>query len=110
MKTNMTYHARYDRKNRIEYILDTVGLGEPVCEWTYKDERHNGPVTKILTDTGVIILKNNKNKIITTWIGSTQQAKAVYVGASGGKATKMPQKLYTTIKDNQKYVLNQPCA
>ena len=51
----MTKHAQVDRISRLEYICDTVGIGEVVAEINEIDEYGN-TLSKKLTDTGVIII------------------------------------------------------
>lgn len=97
MKKNMTHHAQVDRSNRIEYIMDTIGIGEP---WmSYNDT----PVSeKILTDTGVVIVRSIKSKkIITIYIAHMAQALEILQGA--GKLKRLPLNMYNRIMDNQKY-------
>ena len=35
----MTSHARNDRRARLEYIVDTVGIGKVMCESCYEDRK-----------------------------------------------------------------------
>ena len=51
MKTNMTGHARYDRTNRINYIIDTIGIGNVIAEIATVDDLGRAGFQK-LTDTG----------------------------------------------------------
>lgn len=104
MKTNMTYHARKDRMDRIEFILDNVGLGEVVAETASKDSRGG---TIRLTSTGVIIVVSADNRtIVTTYIASVSQAIRVYSAAH--YTTKLPNALYKKVAANAKIIDKQP--
>lgn len=99
---NMTYHASFERVNRIEYILDTVGVGEEVARvW---DETRQ--TFQCLTDTGVVIVVNEKGKIVTMFIATTARACAIYKACT--KASRVPNYLFKIISRNQYYMERQP--
>ena len=100
MKTNMTIHAYMDRMDRIEYIIDNIGLGKPICD-TYV-VRDDLPAHMTLTTTGIMIVRNLDDKIITVYIASMGQAKGVWE-AKHGKDKKMPAPLRSKIRDNERY-------
>lgn len=103
-KTNLTAHARFDRMTRIEYIIDTVGIGEVIAECASHNE--NGGYRR-LTSTGVIIVVgNDKRTIITAFIAEPKQAAAIYLEAK--KVRKMPDNLYNRVRKNEYYQKNQP--
>lgn len=103
-KTNLTAHARFDRMTRIEYIIDTIGIGEVIAECAIHDERGG---YRRLTSTGVIIVvANDKHTIITAFIAEPRQAAAVYL--EDKKVRKMPDNLYNRIRKNEYYQKNQP--
>lgn len=104
MKSKMTYHAFNDRFDRISYIMDTIGIGEPVV--TVPDPYRQDTI-KILTDTGVLIVKSaTTHKIITIYIASMDQAFAIYKLGTNNK--RVPDGLLTRIRKNQKILKNQP--
>lgn len=106
MKTNMTAHARFERQNRIEYIINTVGLGSVIAEIRVIDNQNRISHQK-LTDTGVIIILSADNKtIVTTYIATADQACAIYKTAK--KVSRLPDNLYTRVRKNAKYIKNQP--
>ena len=98
----MTYHARVEREERINYIIDTVGIGEPVVKVQRpKDKRY-----MTLTNTGVIIITGSDNVIITMYIGTIDEALMTYRNAT--KMHNMPDGLYKKVKAVQKYRRKQP--
>ena len=98
----MTYHARVEREERINYIIDTIGVGEPVAKF----QRENDKRYMTLTNTGVIIITGSDNIIITMFIGSIDEAIKTYRSATNRRD--MPDGLYRKIKSVQKYRRNQP--
>lgn len=106
MKTNMTEHARKDRQSRLEYIIDTVGVGKVAVRYQDIDEK-NRIVIFELTTTGVIIVRNAENMVVTAYIAEMRQAVRVWRCQHGDK--KMPAPLYKKITQNTKARINQPC-
>lgn len=104
MKATMTYHARVERKTRLEYIIDTVSIGNPIARVI---DDHDDTLWKTLTDTGVIIISNRyTNKLVTAYIATIDQATYLY---KADKKTKfLPDGLYHRICKNQKFIRNQP--
>lgn len=106
MKTNMTGHARYDRTNRINYIIDTIGIGNVIAEIATVDDLGRAGFQK-LTDTGVIIVLSADNKtIVTAFIGTLAQVCNVYKTAK--KCQRLPDGLYNKVLNNNKYLQKQP--
>lgn len=96
--TNLTAHAVIERINRIEFIEETIGFGNPIftCK---KDRDKYGDAIATLTDTGVIIIQEEVTEtIITTYIATVKQAYTLYYLATG--TTKMPKALWTRINYN----------
>lgn len=91
--TNISYHVLHDRQSRYNVIERTIGFGSPVC--TFKDETDK--TYKTLTSTGVIIIRNFMNMIITLYIARPMQAKKLYVKATNEK---MPKKLDLMVQYN----------
>jgi len=106
MKTNLTSHAHYDRQARLEYIIDTIGVGK-VAVSSFEIDSQNRPVNYELTTTGVIIVKNKDNMVVTAFIAEMNQAIKIWRNVHGNK--KMPTPLYTKIQQNEKVRKNQPC-
>lgn len=106
MKTNMTGHAINDRITRFEYIIDTVGIGKVITRYQDIDE-YNRIVVFELTTTGVIIVRNKDNMVVTAYIAELRQAIRVWRCSNGDK--KMPAPLFTKIKQNDIARINQPC-
>lgn len=106
MKTNMTAHAKFDRANRLEYIINTIGIGNVVAEISTVDKQGRAGFQK-LTDTGVIIILSADNKtIVTAYIATPDQACTVYKTAK--KVSKMPDGLYSRIRKNEAIMKKQP--
>ena len=98
----MTYHASVEREARIHYIIDTIGVGEPVVKfYRESDKRYT-----TLTSTGVIIITGNNNIIITMYIGTIDEAIWTYRNAT--KKRNLPDGLYKKVLAVQKYRKNQP--
>ena len=97
MKSNMTYHARYDRAARIDAILDTVGFGEIMFIVPQSNSREI-----CMTDTGVAIVRaQTDKKIITVYVASLHLARALY--EKKFNIDRLPKTLFETVKRNQKY-------
>ena len=109
MAPNMTSHARNDRMARLEYIVDTVGIGKVMCESCYEDRRANySNYSKQLTSTGVIILRSANNDVITAYIATFGQALEVWQRAFGSSKKMLPA-LSAKVRANENYRKNQPC-
>lgn len=103
MKSSMSYHARVQRIERFEYIIDTVGFGEEIASTNLKIKEKMRLHT--LTDTGVIIVREKDGEIVTAFIARIEQANAIWYKA---QQRTMPNKLYQKIKANRRYQENQP--
>lgn len=103
MKSRMSYHARVQRIERFEYIIDTVGFGEEIAcanlEIKGKMRLHT------LTDTGVVIVREKDGEVVTAFIARVEQASAIWYKA---QQRTMPNKLYQKIKANRRFQENQP--
>lgn len=97
MKTEiptMTKHCEIYRADRVQMIKEQIGIGQII------KETYNG-CWKCLTDTGVIIVKDElKQKTITIYVANEAEAKAMMHG-------KLPQYLQRKISRNQsKFIRN----
>lgn len=102
IKRNMSAHASVERLNRLEYIIDTIGLGEPCI---HAPSLATPSRIEVVTTTGVVIVQaSDSNTVITAFIGSIDKITAIYrsVGA------KIPKTLYRRIILNESYRKNQP--
>lgn len=106
MKSNMTYHAMNDRKNRLEYIIDTIGIGNEIASSPSRDDPR---VSRILTDTGVIIVTNRETKkLVTAYIATINQGVSVYTQGHG--VNKAPAWVMKILQKNKQVRLGQPAA
>lgn len=106
MVQTLTYHAHTERQARINYILDTVGIGEPYIKHTGTD-REGRAVQRTLTTTGVIIISNPETKqIITMYIAEVKQVQQLYYQITG--RNHLPNGIYETAWKNRKLVKGQP--
>lgn len=104
MKSEMTYHAKIERKTRINYIEKTIGIGNPIATTISRYEKDS---LRTLTDTGVIIITNIYTKrIITMFIASINQGVAVY--KEGKQAKQVPKNIMRTLYNNINYMDGQP--
>lgn len=106
MKTNMTHHAKNDRMARLEYIVDTVGVGKVIAT-SIELDKYNRETISELTTTGVIIIRNTERMVVTAYIAEMNQAIKVWRTAKGTQ--KMPTPVYNKIRQNYIVRINQPC-
>lgn len=90
-KQKMSEHLTKDRIDRAVYIATTIGVGKEVLR-SYSANRHS---YSCLTDTGVMIIRDPKDIIITMYIASMAQAVAMTKG-------NLPKTLKKIIKENEK--------
>ena len=94
----LTYHAKEERRDRRE-IVKQVGIGKPIAQ--VKKFSDNGrEKTEVLTDTGMVIIMGDDNKIITLYLASIAKAAAIYKSAHGTNA-KIPAQIFEQIKINR---------
>ena len=88
-RVTISHHLRADRLDRVAYIATTIGYGNIVFE------RHSlsTPTISCLTDTGVLIVKDEEGMIITMYIAEYKQANYV-------THNNTPQWLSNVIKKN----------
>ena len=100
--TEMTYHVAVQRANRVQHIIEEVGIGQVIKEKYigYGLAQQAGRYLCI-TDTGVTIIKNEtKDKIITIYITTQKELVSVYGGTK-----KIPPFLKKKVDRNQsKYI------
>ena len=89
----MSYHCRVERKDRVQHIIDTIGLGQVVKE-QFTRERYI-----CITDTGVTIIKSaDKTKVITMYVTTYRELVSVYGGQK-----KIPPYLKKKVDRNQTF-------
>ena len=99
MKRNCSAHITNDRLDRINYIIDNIGFGEVIAEREWVDTIGKACVRQ-LTNTGVIIvLDANREKVVTMFVATVLQIKAMYHG-------KIANWLYRLAIKNEKIMKN----
>jgi hypothetical protein len=94
--TNISYHVLNDRKGRMEQIR-AVGMGSPIAVVTESDN-NNQQITKTLTSTGVIVIRNVENMIITMYLAEVYQAVRIFRTCYGN--VRLPDDIYNKITLN----------
>lgn len=80
MKRNCSAHITNDRLDRVNYIIDNIGFGEVIAEREWIDTAGKACIRQ-LTNTGIIIvLDPNKEKVVTMFVATVLQIKAMYHG------------------------------
>lgn len=80
MKRNCSAHITNDRLDRVNYIIDNIGFGEVIAEREWTDTAGKACIRQ-LTNTGIIIvLDPNKEKVVTMFVATVLQIKAMYHG------------------------------
>lgn len=81
MKEQMTYHVAVQRANRIQHIIDDIGLGQIIKEKYTRFSLEQAGRWVCLTDTGITIVKTeDKQKIITMYVTTQKELVAVFGG------------------------------
>lgn len=89
----MTYHCKVERANRIQNIIERIGLGQIV------KEKFTRSCYTCITDTGVTIVKDEtKTKIITMYVTTYRELVAMYEGTK-----KIPPYLKKKVDRNQTF-------
>jgi hypothetical protein len=91
--TNISAHAFNDRKERIAQI-QAVGMGTPIAVIKEIDAQGRS-VSKTLTSTGVIVIRNNENMIITLYLAEIHQAVKIFRENYG--KVRLPEDIYNKI-------------
>lgn len=87
-KMELSYHCAEERKERIEFIRNEIGFGQPLKETFYNNVYH------YITDTGVVVLVDaGKQKIITIYLIDAREAMKTFCG-------KIPKQLQRKIDYN----------
>lgn len=82
MKEQMSYHVAVQRANRVQHIIDDIGLGQIIKEKYTRFSLEQAGRWVCLTDTGITIVKTeDKQKIITMYVTTQRELVAVFGGA-----------------------------
>ena len=101
----MTYHCRVERQERIQHIINDIGLGQVVREkYVHTVEQIiAGQAGKYIcvTDTGITIIKSeDKTKIITMYVTTFRELLSLYNGAKN-----IPSYLRKRVDRNQSFYI-----
>ena len=101
----LSYHCEYYRAERVQKIIDTVGLGQIVAKKYFhsmNDILNGKPGTyTCITDTGVtMICSEDMETIITVYITTYKELINVYNGEK-----KIPPYLKKKVNQNQAYFI-----
>ena len=97
MKEQMTYHVAVQRAERVQHIVNDIGIGQIVKEKYTRFSLEQAGRWICLTDTGITIIKDEpKQKIITMYVTTQRELVAVFGGAS-----KVPTFLRKKVDHNQ---------
>jgi|GEM_PF-6686067 len=98
-KQEISQHIIQDRLERMVLIATTIGYGNVIKEFVTQGKY--GKVRQCITDTGVVIIKELfTEKVITVYAIRINRAIALYRTEAPNE--RIPQKLYTTIINNEK--------
>lgn len=95
MRVTLTKHMEQDRLDRYARIATEVGFGRTVMTIREEDRREwREAVTLYLTSTGVMIIRNQQEEIITMYCPTVGQVKRHF------RIERLPQFLFNVISDN----------
>ena len=93
----MSYHVQVERKERVQHIIDEIGLGQIVKEKYVRFSLEQAGRWVCLTDTGITIVKTeDKQKVITMYVTTQRELVSVFGGAK-----KVPAYLRKKVDYNQ---------
>jgi hypothetical protein len=97
MKEEMTYHVSVQRANRVDHIINDIGIGQIIKEKYTRFNIGEAGRWVCLTDTGITIIKDEaKTKIITMYVTTQKELVAVFGGTK-----KVPPFLKKKVDHNQ---------
>lgn len=103
MKEEMTYHVAVNRAERVNNIVNIIGIGQVIKEKYVRFSLDQAGRWVCLTDTGVTIIKDEqKLKVITMYVTTQRELVAVYGGAK-----KVPPFLKKKVDHNQSLYINR---
>lgn len=69
-----------EKERRNEFIKSEIGMGNPVRTFRWDKGHPNGPELHTITDTGIIIVRNERTgKLVTTLIARPGQIYRYYI-------------------------------
>ena len=95
----MTYHAREERRDRLYLIEKYIGMGTPIKEIPATSKKFCGRAKAILTNTGIIIVKDKLSATIITVI----IPKFMYIKQNFYPTDLVPWEIQMAISRNKKY-------
>jgi UDP-N-acetylglucosamine enolpyruvyl transferase len=106
MANKVTIHFSQDRIERATYIAETVGFGEVIRTAEYYDSDGRYACQQI-TDTGVVVIRNDRNMLVTMYIAEPDQMIEIFHRFGWGR---VPVALWNKVKKNAQkgYIRRQP--
>lgn len=99
----MSYHARVERADRINHIVEEIGIGNVIKEKFVRFDLGQAGRYVCITDTGITIVKTeDKLKIITMYVTTKRELLQVY-----GNEKKIPAFLHKKVDRNQSKYIRQ---
>lgn len=95
----MSIHAREERRDRFYLINKYIGMGNPIKEIPATSKKFGGRAKAILTDTGIIIVKDKQSATIITVI----IPKFMYIKQNFYPTDVVPWEIQAAISRNKKY-------
>lgn len=87
----MSYHCRIERADRVQHIVNEIGMGQIIKEKFVRN------CYTCITDTGITIIKTaDKLKVVTMYVTTYRELVAVYEGTK-----KIPSYLKKRVDRNQ---------
>lgn len=94
---NMSYHCQVQRANRVQHIINDIGLGQVIKEKYVRSDMNKAGRYLCITDTGITIVKSeDKQTIITMYVTTQKELVMVYAGTK-----KIPPFLRKRVDTNQ---------
>lgn len=93
----MTYHCEVERANRVQNIVEKIGIGQIVKEKFVRN------CFTCITDTGITIVKSaDKLKVVTMYVTTYRELVSIYEGTK-----KIPPYLKKKVDRNQTFFIHE---
>lgn len=93
----MTYHCEVERANRVQNIVEKIGIGQIVKEKFVRN------CFTCITDTGITIVKSaDKLKVVTMYVTTYRELVSIYEGTK-----KIPPYLKKKVDRNQTFFTHE---
>lgn len=93
----MSYHCQVQRADRVQHIINDIGLGQIVKEKYMRSDLSKPGRYLCVTDTGITIVKSeDKQTIITMYVTTQKELVMLYAGTK-----KIPHFLRKRVDTNQ---------